>query len=147
MFLAMNLETIMILVWFGIIILAAVIEAATMDLSSIWFSVGALFALIVALFTDIILVQAIVFLIASVVLLLILRPIFKEHMRKNEIKTNADSLVGKIAICKKAIKNEDRGEVKIEGKIWSAISNEVIEVDDKVLVLAIKGNKLVVRKN
>lgn len=147
MFLAMELGTVMLLVWFGIIILAAVIEAATMDLSSIWFSVGAFFALIVAIFTDNVVAQSIVFLLASVALLLVLRPVFKEHMRKNEIKTNADALVGKIAICSKAITNGERGEVKIEGKIWTAISNEDINVNEKVTVLAIKGVKLVVRKN
>ncbi|XMB71593.1 NfeD family protein [Mycoplasmatota bacterium WC30] len=149
MFLAMELGTIMILVWFGIIILAAVIEAGTMDLSSIWFSAGAFFALMVAIIfpTNSIVAQAIVFIVVSILLLLVLRPVFKEHMRKNEIKTNADSLVGKIAVCRKAIVNGERGEVKIEGKIWTAISNEDIEVDAKVTVLAIKGVKLVVRKN
>jgi membrane protein implicated in regulation of membrane protease activity len=118
-----------------------------MDLSSIWFSVGAFFALIVAIFTDNIVAQAIIFLLASVALLLVLRPVFKEHMRKNEIKTNADALVGKIAVCVKAITNGERGEVKIEGKIWTAISNEDININEKVTVLAIKGVKLVVRKN
>jgi len=147
MFLALELGPIMILVWFGIIILAAVIEAVTMDLSSIWFSVGGLFALLVAIFAaEAVAAQAIVFIIASTVLLLVLRPIFKEHMKKNEIKTNADGLVGKVAICQREINNGERGEVKIEGKIWTAISNEDISADEKVVVLAIKGVKLVVRK-
>ncbi len=147
MFLTMDYGTIMVLVWFGIIILAAVVEAGTMDLSSIWFSVGAFFALLVAIFLpEEILIQSIVFLVASVALLLILRPLFKEHMRKNEIKTNADSLIGKTAVCLKAIKDGERGEVKIDGKIWTAISNEDIEIQEKVTVLAIKGVKLVVRK-
>ena len=148
MFLAMEIGTIMILVWFGIIILAAVIEAGTMDLSSIWFSAGAFFALLVSIFfPNSIVAQAIIFIIVSILLLLVLRPVFKKHMRKNEIKTNADSLIGKIAICRKAILNGERGEVKIEGKIWTAISNEDIEAETKVTVLAIKGVKLVVRKN
>ena len=136
------------LIWFAVIIVAAVIEAGTMDLSSIWFSTGALFALIVALiFPSYIAVQVIVFLVVSILLLVVLRPIFKEHMSKNKIKTNADSLIGRIAVCTKEIKNGDRGEVKIEGKIWTAISNEDIVLDEKVTVLAIKGVKLVVRKN
>ncbi len=147
MFLAMEFGTIMILVWFGIILLAAVIEAGTMDLSSIWFSAGALFALLVAVFTDNVVAQVIVFIVVSVLLLLILRPVFIEHMRKNKIKTNADALIGKIAVCSKAIVNGARGEVKIEGKIWTAISNEDVEAEAKVTVLAIKGVKLVVRKN
>ncbi|MCK5732321.1 MAG: NfeD family protein [Tenericutes bacterium] len=145
-----QIGTLMVLIWFAVIIVAAVIEAGTMDLSSIWFSAGALFALIVALIfpgPGSIPVQVIVFLVVSILLLVILRPIFKEHMSKNKIKTNADSLVGKIAVCSKEIINGARGEVKIEGKIWTAISNEDIKPEEKVTVLAIKGVKLVVRKN
>ena len=147
MFLAMEIGQVMLIVWFAIIILAAVVEIMTMDLSSVWFSVGAFFSLIVGIFTDNWIIQIIVFIVASSLLLISVRPIFKNHLKKNEVKTNADSLVGKTAICTKAIKNEERGEVRIEGKIWTAISNEDIEVDEKVTVLAIKGVKLVVRKN
>ena len=148
MFLTISFGTTMILFWFAIIIVAAAIEANTMDLSSIWFSAGALFALIIAMIWDnSFIIQFIVFIVVSIGLLLSLRPVFKEHLKKNEVKTNADALIGKTAICLKDIKNGERGEVKIEGKIWSAISNEDINIEEKVTVLAIKGNKLVVRKD
>jgi membrane protein implicated in regulation of membrane protease activity len=147
MFLALDNETIMILVWFGVIVLAGVIEASTMDLTSIWFAVGAFFALIIAIiWGDNVILQAVVFIIVSILLLLGLRPIFREYIRKNEIKTNADKLIGKIAICLKPIVNGERGEVKIDGKIWTAISHEDIQVDEKVEVLSIDGVKLVVKK-
>ncbi|OQX93688.1 MAG: hypothetical protein B6I17_01955 [Tenericutes bacterium 4572_104] len=142
----MDPQTVMIIIWIGIIILAAVIEASTMDLSSIWFSAGALVALIVTLFTNNVAAQVIAFIVASSGLLLTVRPMVRKNLKKNDIKTNADSLIGKIAICTSAIKVEERGEVKIEGKIWTAISNEDIDPGDKVVVLAIKGVKLVVRK-
>lgn len=144
----MSTGTMMVLIWAAVILLAAAVEAGTMDLSSVWFSAGALFALIIAIiFPEAIPAQVVVFIVVSILLLVILRPIIKENMSKNEIKTNADSLVGKIAVCTAAIKDGERGEVKIEGKIWTAISNEDIEVHDKVTVLAIKGVKLVVRKD
>ncbi len=147
MFLAMDIGTTMILIWVGLIIFAGVIEAATMDLSSIWFSVGAIFALIIAVFwPEEIVVQAVVFIVTSILLLLGLRPIFHKYIRKNEIKTNADKLIGKIAVCTKAIIDGERGEVKIDGKIWTSISNEDIQLEEKVEVLAIDGVKLVVKK-
>ncbi len=142
----MDPQTVMIIIWIGIIILAAVIEASTMDLSSIWFSAGALVALIVTLFTNNVAAQVIAFIVATSGLLFTVRPMVRKNLKKNDIKTNADSLIGKIAICTSAIKVEERGEVKIEGKIWTAISNEDIAPGDKVVVLAIKGVKLVVRK-
>lgn len=146
MFLAIDTPTTMILIWFAVIILAGVIEALTMDLSSIWFSAGAFFALLISIFTELIWLQVLVFIVFSVALLLGLRPMFKKYIKKNEIKTNADSLVGKTAVCIKPILDGERGEVKIEGKIWTAIANEDININEKVVVLAIKGVKLVVRK-
>jgi membrane protein implicated in regulation of membrane protease activity len=137
----------MILIWFGVVVLAGIIEASTMDLTSIWFSVGALFALIIAvIWGDNVILQAVIFIVVSILLLLGLRPVFKKYIRKNEIKTNADKLVGRTAICIKPIVNGERGEVKIEGKIWTAISNEDIQLDEKVEVLSIDGVKLVVKK-
>ncbi|MBN2697024.1 MAG: NfeD family protein [Bacilli bacterium] len=147
MTLVIEIGTVMILIWFGLIIFAGVIEAATMDLTSIWFAAGSFVALIVAIFFgEEIIIQAIVFIVVSTLLLLGLRPLFKEYIRKNEIKTNADKLIGKTATCLKAIKDGERGEVKIDGKIWTAVANEDISVEEKVEVLAIDGVKLVVKK-
>lgn len=137
----------MLIIWFSIIIIAGVIEASTMDLSSIWFSAAGLVSFIIALiWPEEIAVQIVVFIVVSSLLLLQVRPLFKGYLQKNDIKTNADKLVGKIAICTKAFKADDRGEVKIDGKLWTAISHENINLNDKVEVLAIDGVKLVVRK-
>lgn len=138
-------ETIVI-VWFAIFVLAAIIEASTMDLSSIWFSVGALAALVASLFGANELVQSIVFIVISTALLVGLRPIFKKYIKRNDAKTNVDRLIGKTAVCVKAIPSGERGEVRIDGKIWTAIAEEAIAKDEKVVVLGIEGVKLVVRK-
>lgn len=148
MFLEIGIGTTMIIIWGAVFLIAGIIEIVTMDLSSVWFSVGSIFALIVAIFAeDLYVLQIIVFIVSSIILMISLRPLFKRHLQKNEIKTNADSLVGKIANCTKEIVDGNRGEVKIEGKFWTAIANEDIQAGEKVTVLAIKGVKLVVRKN
>lgn len=138
----------MIIVWFVIIIIAALIEMNTMDLSSIWFSVGALIAFILSLVGLKPVPQIIVFLVVSVVLLVSLRPIAKNYFKTNVISTNSDRLVGKVAICTKVIRPGDRGEVKIDGKFWLAVTSgdEDIQVNDRVQVLAIEGVKLIVDK-
>ena len=147
MFLDVALGDYMVFIWFGIFILAAAIEAMTMDLSSIWFSAGAFIAMLVSIFfKDLIWLQVVVFIAGSVGLLLSLRPIFKKYMTRNEIRTNASSLIGKEAVCLKPIVDNQWGEVKIEGKIWTAISNENIYENERVIVLAITGVKLQVRK-
>ena len=139
----------MLFVWFAIIIIAAFIESQTMDLTSLWFSVGSLFALIIAIIdNDNILLQTIVFLVVSFILIATVRPIAKNYFKTNIISTNSDRLIGKIAVCTKEIGLGERGEVKIDGKYWMAVTSgeEDINTGDKVEVLAIEGVKLIVVK-
>ena len=44
------------------------------------------------------------------------------------------------------IKKNQIGEVKVDGKTWSAISDKLIAVGEEVTIDAIDGVKLVVRK-
>lgn len=139
----------MIVIWFIIIVVAALIELNTMDLTSIWFSVGALVAFIfsfIPAFNPA--AQIIAFLVVSTVLVIAVRPVAKNYFKTNSISTNADRLVGKVAVCTKPIAVGERGEVKIDGKYWLAITNgdKDIELDEKVEVLAIEGVKLIVDK-
>ena len=137
-----------VIIWFVVILLAAVIEITTMDLTSVWFSVGALVAFVLALFGVNELVQILAFIAVSTLLILSVRPLVKNYFRTNIISTNADSLIGKVAYCTKDIRPGERGEVRIDGKIWTAITSgdDSIFPDDKVEVLAIEGNKLIVVK-
>jgi len=140
------MSEIMIIVWFAVIILAAIIEINTMDLASIWFSAGGLIAFILALVGLHPIGQVIAFILVSIILLVSVRPIVKNYLKTNVISTNTDRLVGKVAVCTKDINVGERGEVKIDGKFWLAISSgdEDIIIDEKVEVLAIEGVKLVV---
>ncbi len=139
----------MILIWFGVIILAAFIEITTMDLTSVWFSIGAVFSLILAILNVALFWQIAAFIVLSTILLLSVRPLVKNYFRTNVVGTNADALVGKVATCTKTIHQNERGEVKVDGQYWSAITSEsnTIEEGDKVEILAIEGNKLIVVKS
>ena len=143
----MDIE-IMIIIWFVVIIVAALIEMNTMDLTSIWFSVGALVAFVLSLIQVGPTVQIIAFVLVSVILIVAVRPVAKNYFKTNVISTNADRLIGKVATCTKPIGVGERGEVKIDGKYWLAVtsSDEGIEIDEKVEVLAIEGVKLIVDK-
>jgi len=142
------MNEIIIIVWFAVIIIAALIEMNTMDLTSIWFSVGALVAFILSLTKIGITYQVVAFLVVSVGFIVFLRPVVKNYFKTNSISTNADRLVGKVASCTKPIGVGERGEVKIDGKYWLAVTSgdEEIEIDEKVEVLAIEGVKLIVDK-
>jgi len=140
------MNTAMIIIWFSLFIVAALIEMNTMDLTSIWFSVGALLAFILSIAGAPEWLQVVVFIVTSLILILSVRPIAKKYLKTNVISTNSDRLIGKVAVCTKYIATGERGEVKIDGKYWMAVttSEQDIEVDEKVEVLAIEGVKLVV---
>jgi len=143
-----NTELLFMIIWFAIILFAAIVEIATMDLTSVWFSISAVISFILAILNQSIVVQIVTFIVISTLLLLLVRPLAKRYFRTNIVSTNADRLVGKIGTCTKTIVPGERGEVYIEGNYWTAITSgeETIEVDEKIEILAIEGVKLIVVK-
>ena len=147
-FLALDSYTIMAIVWAVFIVITAIIELQTSDLVTIWFTIGAVGALIAALFKLPIWLQLVIFLAISTVCLVATRPIAKKLQQKEVIRTNSDKVIGKVALVTKQISEDEIGEVRIEGREWRAINNDGItfEVGEKVMVEAISGTKLIVSK-
>ena len=94
-------------------------------------------------------IELIIFIVISAASLLCLRPVVNKLLKRDEVKTNVDEIIGKKGIMQKSADALNYGEVKIAGIVWTAIvqnDNDVIEKGDKVKVLAISGNKLIVTK-
>jgi len=121
------------------------LELVTVALVCIWFAVGALAAFIVSLFVDSIYIQLAVFVVVSSIALLLTRKIV-DKMNSNKIPTNLDRVIGKVGIVTEEITKLEPGEVKVDGKKWSAISTKKINVGSKVETLSIDGVKLKVRE-
>lgn len=141
------MEQYMPFVWIGFAIIMAVCEAATTQLVSIWFVLGAICAAITTVFTPSILIQLAVFLVVTLISMLVTRPLVKKLRNKNAVQTtNSDSLIGKIGVTLTDISDaQSVGQVKISGKEWSARSDFApILKNTKVKVLAIEGVKLIV---
>lgn len=134
------------LYWLVIAIVLTVIEAMTVNIVSIWFVISSLMAMIVSLFTDNLVIQIGVFVIVGVILLLLTKPIIDKYLKQKNIKTNLDRVIGMTGIVTEEIKKNSVGEIKVDGKRWSAISNMKIPVGDNVKVLKIDGVKLIVEK-
>lgn len=143
-----SIEVWFIAIWFIVIIFGAIIEALTMDLTSIWFSLAALGSLVLGIFGVNIVVQFIVFLVISIALLLSVRPLAQNYFKTNIVSTNSDRLIGKTAKCTKGMLAGSRGEVKVNGQTWTSISQNDADIDagDSVEILAIEGVKLIVKK-
>ena len=138
----------MMILWIIVLIITLVIEAATMGLTTIWFSGGALAAMIVERLNGGIYLQVILFLIISLILLFFTRPIAMKHFNKERAKTNLDTLIGKQAIVTIPIHNlQETGQVMLEGKEWTARTRDPsvkYEKDKLVKIVSIKGVKLIV---
>ena len=134
------------MIWFALVFVFLIIEAMTLNLVTIWFGFGSLCALISSYFTDNIVIQLSVFAVATLISLLLTKPLLEKFLKTNREKTNCDNVIGKIGIVTRDIKKHDNGRVKLLGKDWMAISKDEIKRGCEVEILQIEGVKLVVRK-
>ena len=138
-----------VIFWLVLLIICIGIEVATMGLTTIWFAGGALVAIFAAVVGAPIWLQAIIFIVVSLVLLFFTRPIAVKYFNKDRVKTNVESMVGRQAIVISEIDNlQGIGQVTVGGQEWSARSAEEqvkIAVGAVVMIVAINGVKLIVR--
>ena len=137
-----------ILIWAFIIIATVVVELATDNLVTIWFTLGAVVALITLAFGASEWVQIITFVGSSAIFLIATRPLTKKMMRRSIIRTNADKAIGAIGVVTKAFSEGEIGEVKVDGVLWRAVNLDGLNFQEgeKIMVDAITGTKLVVSK-
>ena len=137
------------IVWLIILALCLGVEIATLGLVTIWFAGGALVTFFVAMATDSLLIQVIVFLVVSFLLLFFTRPIAKKLYNEKRTKTNVDSLIGDHCKVTETIDNfNGTGTVLLNGLEWTARSKDeaVIENGARVKVCAVDGVKVIVEK-
>lgn len=132
--------------WLFIIILLAIIEVLTVDLVTIWFIGSALLALITSFFTNNYIIQFSVFVIFGILFLIITKPLIKNMKQKTNTRTNIDRIIGMKGIVTEDISKNKAGEVKVDGKLWTAIADKSIKKDSIVKVLSIQSVKLKVEK-
>lgn len=136
------------IVWLGIFLVLLVLEIISLGLTTIWFAGGALAAFAAALLGANIIIQAVLFLVISLVLLFVTRPIAVKYFNNNLAKTNVENVIGKTAKVSRQIDNVNSlGEAVLEGETWMARSenNEIIAEGTLVTVVAVEGVKLIVR--
>lgn len=136
----------MSILWLVIAIAMAFIEIITFNLVSIWFALGALITSILSIFISSVPVQVATFTVSSAIIFILVKPLAKRFIGFKPEKTNIDRVVGKIGTVTKNISKNELGEVKVDGKYWTAQSKETLNEDSKVEILSIEGVKLQVKK-
>lgn len=134
-------------IWLGLAIILAVIEGLTLGLTTIWFAIAALIMIFVSFLPIPLLYQFFIFAAISAVLLFFTRPIALKKFKVGKVKTNVDSLIGKHALVTKQITEFDRGEVKLNGLIWSAKTEDGATIPEgtKCEVVRIEGVQAIVK--
>lgn len=139
-----------VIAWLLLAAIFIVLEIISLGLTTIWFAGGSFIAAIAGACGASLAVQIILFLVVSVVLLVLTRPLAVKHLNSKTERTNSEALVGQTAIVLKDISNlKEEGQVKINGMEWTARTKDntdVIPAGSQVVIVEIQGVKLIVEK-
>lgn len=145
---------VMMIAWLVVAVVFGIIELMTLSLTMIWFSIGALCAMVLSIFTDNIYIQIVVFCIVAYILLYVVtKKLIKMDKSKTglwkSIDTNVDAIVGEKGFVIVDITSQKNGIVKVKSEEWSAQSidmNETIQEGTEIIVNKVEGVKLIVSK-
>ena len=134
------------IIWLVLMVVFIAMEAATVQLISTWFAVGALASMIVCLLGAEVWLQLVVFFTVCIVLLSLLFPMARKHLKPKLVATNADALVNRICVVTEDIDPVEGGRVKLGDVTWSARAEAVIPAGSLVKILRIQGTKVFVEQ-
>lgn len=123
-------------------------EVFTVSFLVFWLSIGALLAMLVSFFTSNLIIQMTVFVISSGLLIFATKPLVNKLAKKDIVPTNVYSIIGKNAIVVEDIDwNTGKGQIKVDGEIWSAKTQEQLSIPkgSEVEIESINGVKAYVK--
>ena len=136
--------------WLILMVICIVFEIATVGLVSIWFAGGSLIACFLAMANIHVVIQVIVFLIVSLLLLVITKPLAREWINKDRVRTNYEGIIGKVVRVTEKVDNiNETGTALINGQEWTARAIDdsiILEQGEVAQVVNISGVKLILTK-
>jgi membrane protein implicated in regulation of membrane protease activity len=134
-------------VWLAIALALVIVELVSLDLVLLMFGLGALAAAIGTALGIPVVLAIVVFAVASVALLFIVRPPLVERLHAGPTLTSGhDALVGRSAVVLEPV-DQRQGRIQLGGELWSARSEtgtDPIDTGTEVLVTRIDGATAVV---
>ncbi len=135
--------------WLILFVVLLIVEIFTMGLTTIWFAAGALAAFLVGMLGLGLPAQVATFIVVSVILFVVTRPIAVRFFNQEREKTNVESLIGQQGLVKQDIDTlQATGQVEVRGQEWSARTESPdgkISEGTTVVVEGIQGVRLIVR--
>ena len=137
----------LLFLWIIVAIAGIIIDIVTSGYVFFVFTVGSIFAIISGMFGATNTIQILVFLLVSAATFGISYPIIKKTLRQTVKKTlrMEEEYIGRELIADEDI--ADKALIKIEGIYWTVKNlNGVIKKGDRIKVVGIEGNKILVEK-
>ncbi len=138
----------MYIVWCVLLAMFLVIEIITPQLTTIWFALGSLVALIVSMFDIHIAWQIGAFIVVSCAAIACTRKFAKKFLDTKKQPTNYDRYLAQEAIVIERIDDiTGSGQVNVKGAVWSAksLDGTPIAKGTLVTVVRIEGVKVIVK--
>ena len=138
-----------IYIWLAVTAAALIIEFITSEMVSVWFVGGGLVAILLAGLDLNWYFHVPAFIVVSLVLMLCFRKLVMKKLNKGDVKTNAETVIGKEFELLTPIGFNSAGSIKVNGIIWTAVAEKddaEIAAGVKVVVLRIEGNKYIVKE-
>jgi membrane protein implicated in regulation of membrane protease activity len=133
--------------WLLAALILALVEITTVNLIFIMLAAGAAVGALVAVGSSSLIVESLGAAVASVLMLVVVRPVAMRHLRQPiEVRTGTAALIGAGGIVLDRVDSRD-GRVKIGGEVWSARTfdpSAVLEPGTPVEVVRIDGAHAVV---
>ena len=136
-------------IWLGVVVASLILEFVTMELVSVWVSIGGFVGMVLALCGVNYIVQLVVAITISVGCILGLRKVTLKFLNKNQDKTNLDLAVGSHIKLLEDVSEEKNGSAKYNGVVWSVKAKDAekeFKAGTFVEIVKVEGNKLIVKE-
>ena len=133
--------------WLALVVVFILLEAISFGLTTVWFGGGAFSAALASFFTNVFVLQVLVFAVVTLILLIVTRPLALKKLNTKTVKTNVNAIVGMTAVAESDISENGKGDVRVDGKLWTAVidkGSSAVCKGDTVKVKAVEGVKLIV---
>lgn len=122
--------------WAIIALVCLITELFTGSFYIICFSVGAIAAVLVSFLGDIY-VQLAVFIVVSFTSIFLVRPLVMRwlHHENDFVPSNADAIMGRMAMVSQDIPANGYGRVALDGDDWKATAKESLSKGEKVIIV------------
>lgn len=135
-----------VIIWLVVAIFAIVIDLITSSFIFMWFSIGAVVAIILSFFGVTMAWQIIIFLITGIILIALGYPWAKKKFKveKNNTLTMEQTYIGRTMLANEDI--VEKVNIKVDGIYWTAYNKgQKINKGDYFIIVGIEGNKLIVK--